>query len=271
MININIYYFFNKFFCCLLLLLIETIFYCLEDKLIIIPEMHYYNNNQILKLLTPSKQCKPFSPKTLFFVSKFRFNTSLNSSEIRIINYKNSRNSFVTYYMDDEEYFQYEELLSEQGIIRSHNIFGDNNFYLSKRIMKKLRNNRKLFKINSFIKYHSLPEISTFWKDKLYFNYLEMKKKYYQDYNFMPETFIYPRDKLIINKKFEKYNFKLNDLWFVKPTRKFGGRGISILHSLSDIKEKTFLITKYITNLDLIIIFFFLRGKKKNKNFNVFI
>ena len=79
-----------------------------------------------------------------------------------------------------------------------------------------------------------------------------MRNKFKEDYNYMAETYYYPGDKSIILNKFSNYTFNINDLWLVKPPYDYGGNGIHILKSLNEIKLKQYLITKYITNLDLI-------------------
>ena len=79
-----------------------------------------------------------------------------------------------------------------------------------------------------------------------------MKKIYNEDFNFMPETYIFPDDKYTINKKFMNYSLDINNLWLVKPSNLFGGKKIMILESLTDIKLEKFVITRYITNINLI-------------------
>jgi hypothetical protein len=79
-----------------------------------------------------------------------------------------------------------------------------------------------------------------------------MKEEFNEDYNYMAETYYYPHDKKIIKEKFRKYELNMNDLWLVKPAHLFGGYGIRIFESLKDIKAKNYLLTKYISNLDLI-------------------
>ena len=73
-----------------------------------------------------------------------------------------------------------------------------------------------------------------------------------EDFNYIPETYYYPNDKDIIQKKFGNYEFDINNLWLIKPTNRFGGSGISVFKSLNKIKYKNFVITKYIKNINLI-------------------
>jgi tubulin polyglutamylase TTLL4 len=154
--------------------------------------------------------------------------------------------------MGDEEYEQYEDLFSNHSLIKSENLFGDNNFYLSKRSVNLMRKNSKILNVNIFKKYYRFFGYQVLMKDTLYKNYLKIKNEFSEDYNFMPETYYYPDDKYIIYEKFRNYTLNINDLWLVKPAHRWGGRGIKILESLDKIEKETYLINKYITNLDLI-------------------
>lgn len=68
----------------------------------------------------------------------------------------------------------------------------------------------------------------------------------------MPETYNFPEDKEIINNKFKNYILNISDLWLVKPTNLFSGINIKIFKSLNETELETYVITKYITNIDLI-------------------
>ena len=79
-------------------------------------------------------------------------------------------------------------------------------------------------------------------KDGLYMNYKNMKKNYKNDFNFMPETYYYPNDKDIILKNFKNYTLNIDNLWLVKPSHNYGGKGISILESLDKIKKDEYIL-----------------------------
>ena len=81
----------------------------------------------------------------------------------------------------------------------------------------------------------------------------------------MPETYIYPEEKDLINNKFKDYKLNIKDLWFVKPFDLYAGKGINIFDSLEKIELNEFLITKYITNLHLI------NGKKYDLRLHVLV
>ena len=137
-------------------------------------------------------------------------------------------------------------------LVRSYNIYGDHNLFFSRRTIKFIQNGNFTFQVNKFKKYNFLFGYEEFDKDNLYMDYFKMKKEFNSDFNFMSETFIYPNDKLEIEKKFVNYKLDINDLWLIKPINDFGGNGIIILNKLKEIKRDSYLLTKYITNLDLI-------------------
>ena len=91
-------------------------------------------------------------------------------------------------------------------------------------------------------------------KSSLYENYIKIKEFFPSEYNYMMETYSYPEDKDIINKKFINYSFEKSskdNLWLIKPKLGKFGKSISILKNISEIKND-FLITKYLYNPHLI-------------------
>ena len=235
----------------LYILFIKYIFF-LPSNIMNIPELKDYNN-QKLNILVPSKKCY-YPYETLYFNSKFR-NTSLTKNiTIKTINLnKYQKNYFVTYYINNYNYYIYFDLLEKHGLLRSHTNLGIHNLIIDVRFQTNFNIKSKINNINKNTKiYQYLNAYYLLKKDILYKNYYSMKKEFNEDFNYMPETYYYPKDKKIINKKFNNYILNLDNLWLVKPTNKYGGKGISILHSLKDIEIKEYVITKYIMNLDLI-------------------
>ena len=84
-------------------------------------------------------------------------------------------------------------------------------------------------------------------KNKLHDFYYKMKLNFSNDYNFMTETFILPKDKLKEEKYFKNYNLTNDNLWLVKPYDQCGGDGIFFLKKYENIPSNS-IITKYITN-----------------------
>ena len=131
------------------------ILFFIDINLTDIPELEFYNN-QTIKLLIPSKICKPPSLKTLFLTSDCRNDSEELNNKYKIIHYKNKKNSFITYYRDDQEYKQYEKLLFFQGIIKSYNIYSDNNIYFSVITNELVKKNKLLNTPNTFQKFDKL-------------------------------------------------------------------------------------------------------------------
>ena len=79
-----------------------------------------------------------------------------------------------------------------------------------------------------------------------------MKEYFNNDFNYMTETYYYPENKNLIETKFSNYKINISNLWLIKPKNKYEGKGIFIFNSLKNIKNRQYIITKYITNLNLI-------------------
>ena len=217
-----------------------------------IPEL-FYHPNQTLQIIAPDERYKDSCSLTLYFTSYFRKTNISNDFEIKQINLKD-KNYFVSYFMDNNNYYPYIPLLNAHGLIRSNYKYGYNNLIISGIKKNSLNQNQSnSYDLSKYQKvYQYLSGNFFFQKNILYRQYLSLKKSFIKDFDYMPETFNYPDDKKIIEIKFSNYILNLSDLWLVKPTNKCAGEGIKLFKSLKDIKYKEFLLTKYITNIDLI-------------------
>ena len=88
-------------------------------------------------------------------------------------------------------------------------------------------------------------------KDLTYKNYFKMRKKFPEDFDYMPETFAYPEEKHIIENTFTNYTLDENDLWLIKPKTGSLGEGIYIFQNLTSTPD-VYLLSKYISNPHLI-------------------
>ncbi len=251
--NFSNYYHLNKYYLSISILFNIIIVYITYEKKINqvnIPELNYYNS-QTLKFLFQSKTC----PLTLFLFSSIKKNN--DSIPIKEINLKD-KNYFITYFEDDGNYNQYYEILRKNGLIKSKYKYGKHNLFISKLFNDYFSGkNYDIYDLDKFQKvYRFYSSYYLFNKDIFYKFYAEMKTHFYEEFKYMPETYIYPEQKDVIFNKFKNYNLDLNNLWLVKPNDKCAGIGISLFNSLENIKFKEFVITKYITNLNLI------KGKK---------
>ena len=94
------------------------------------------------------------------------------------------------------------------------------------------------------------PLDNTF-KDGLNRFYNKKKAKFPEDYNYIPETYLFPDNKYDILSKFSDYQYNPEDVWLFKPARNSFGHGIKILDNYDDIKNdknKRYLISRYIMN-----------------------
>ena len=220
-----------------------------------IPELNYYKK-QTLNLLVPSKKCKMPSPRTIYFKSEVRTEKEYKNIKLEKVTFNETqRKYFVTYLTGNDMYFNaFLDILNNNGLIRSFSITNDHNLIIKMFYEDDLRRNKiKLNDINKYQKiFHFIGNNEFFYKDKLYLNYLKMKKIFPTNYTYMPITYIYPRAKNLIEKIFKNYTFNLKNLWIVKPTKLFSGIGIHIFKSLEEEKAKQFLISQYLKNPHLI-------------------
>ena len=181
----------------------------------------------------------------IFFSDYKKYNESIQTNKINL----KDKNYFVTFHASDSVYNDYFEILQKHGLIKSNYKYGKHNLFLSKLtdnyVKENYYNMHNLDKFQKVYKYYSSYYV--FNKKNLYELYIEIKNKFFGDFNYMPETYIYPTQKDLIYDKFKNYQFDVNDLWLIKPSDKYGGKGITILSSLDEILIKEFVITKYIT------------------------
>ena len=123
-------------------------------------------------------------------------------------------------------------------------------------IIWKLLKQDKMFpllkELNKYQKYNHFPitwQLSR--KDNLYNNYKKLQIKFPNDFKYMPETYVLPKDKEIFTLQIQNYELNKNNIWLLKPVASSRGRGIRILTNFNDIPEKT-IITHYISNPHLI-------------------
>ena len=239
----------NKLYILLLILLLNNLYSKYElSNPTNIPELSYINN-QSIQILIPKKKCYP----TLFMETENKSYNTRNNYRIKKINLKN-KNYFVTFYQCEKSYDQYLNLLKENGLIRSQYKYAKNNLFLC-----SIQNNASIIKednnynLDIYQKvFRYLNSEYLFRKNILYKSYISMKKLYFNDFDYMPLTYNYPDDKELIDNKFKDYILDINDLWLIKPTNLYLGINVEIFKSLKEIKMKEYVITKYITNINLI-------------------
>ena len=207
---------------------------------------------QKLALLVPSSG--PYHPRTVYFSNdpKLNENTQKNvkTEEVEI---KEKKYMFL--------YKAYKNLplclsgpMRYNGVIRSK-LFDNTN------IIWKLMKQDKMFpfleQLNKYQRFNHFPmtwQLSR--KDNLYRNYFKLHTKFPNDFKYMPETYVLPKDQEIVNEKLKDFNLKdKTNLWLIKPVASSRGRGIRLLTDLESLPKKN-IITHYIYNP------FLINGKK---------
>lgn len=221
-----------------------------------IPELLYYKH-QKLYILAEKNKANDLCPLTLYFSLNFTDNNVMTEYEIKQINLKD-KNYFVSFYGNNLNYIEHFKILNENGLIRSKYIHGNNNLFISPVLKSSFKAEKEnLYDLSNYQKvYQYISGNLVFNKNSLYTQYIRLKNLFFLDFDYMPKTYNYPEDKYLIEKKFSNYKLNLSDLWLVKPIDKYGGEGIKFLKSLKDITFNEFIITQYISNIDLI------KGKK---------
>ena len=203
---------------------------------------------QKLKFLCPPSNL-PYHPNTLFFYYDPKLNKN-PQTKLKIIDYEIKERKFMVLY---KAYQNLPLCLSEpmkyNNIIRTK-LFDNTN------IIWKLLKQDKMFpllkELNKYQKYNHFPitwQLSR--KDNLYNNYKKLQIKFPNDFKYMPETYVLPKDKEIFTLQIQNYELNKNNIWLLKPVASSRGRGIRILTNFNDIPEKT-IITHYISNPHLI-------------------
>lgn len=126
----------------------------------------------------------------------------------------------------------------------------------STNIIWKLLKKEKMFplleNINKYQRFNHFPmtwQLSR--KDNLYSNFKKMKEKFPNDFNYMPETYVLPKDSEAFLPKIENYKMTKENMWLFKPVASSRGRGIRLMQNPDNLPSKG-LVTKYIYNPHLI-------------------
>lgn len=213
------------------------------------PELENVETQKLLFLI-PSKE-GPDHPKTLYFlndpeINNNKFPKDLATKEVEI---KDKR--YMIFYK------AYKNLpLCLSGPMKYNNVIRSKLFENTNVIWKLLKQDKMFPLLRDLHKYQRFNHFPMTWqlsrKDNLYNNYLKMKAKFPDDYKYMPETYILPKDKEIFNEKIKDFSLEdANKLWLIKPVASSRGRGISLLTDPGKIPKKA-LVSHYISNPHLI-------------------
>ena len=205
---------------------------------------------QTIKFLNPSED-GPHHARTLFFMNDPELNSNKSSNGLNLTEYVIKKKKFMVLYK------AYKNLpISLSGPMKYNQIVRSKLFENTNLIWKLLPKEKMylLFKkLNKFQKYNHFPIA---WqlgrKDNLYINYLKMKKKFPNEYNYMPEVYLLPKDKEVVDEKLKEYNvFDRENLYIIKPVASSRGRGVRVLTDVTTLPNKG-IVEKYISKPHLI-------------------
>ena len=215
------------------------------------PELEYVNS-QIITLLVPPIT-SPYHPRTVYFINDPNLNENLPlPDKYKTVDVKITEKKFMFLYK------AYKNLpLCLSGPMKFNRVIRSKLFDNTNIVWKLMKQDRMFPFLKTLNKYQKFNHFPMTWqlsrKDNLYNNYYKMKTKFPNDYNYMPETYVLPKDyDIFFNEKLK--DFDLNDktkLWLLKPCASSRGRGIRLLTDLEDIPKKT-IATHYIYNPHLI-------------------
>jgi len=211
----------------------------------IFPEFKNYTSQKLL-MMNPSPRCK-IPQRTIFFQYPSFMESNINGgvSEIEIT---------------DKEYFvgaiqqiglrvnststfkSIKRALEINNIIRLFHKDDPNLYWRNHRSKSVVQSDiNKYQRVNHMLMFHEICR-----KHLLYKNYDIYRKKYPNDYNFMPETFTYDHFDEFKNL-FKDYKVSKDNLWLIKPRNAMTGRGIRFLKNIEDVREHD-IVTRYIAD-----------------------
>ena len=205
---------------------------------------------QTIKLLVPPEE-GPHHPRTIFFLNDPEINSNKKSQNLNLTELEIKQKKFMILY---KAYKNLPQCLS--GPMKYNQVVRSKLFTNTNLIWKLLPREKMyplLRKLNKFQRYNHFPIA---WqlgrKDYFLTNYEKMKKKYPNEYNFMQDTYILPKDKEIVDEKLKEYNiFDRENIYIIKPVASSRGRGVRILTDITTLPQKG-MVQKYIYNPHII-------------------
>ena len=221
---------------------------------LLIDHLRTYDYQRLI-LLKPSPFCPNPHPRTIYYSSvkpkedPYQYKYVENTEEVIIKNpkYFVITNTFSTNY--NVKYFA----ANYNGVF-TNNTSGWNFNYLWKNVNFDPYDKGSYHIKNKYQFIGRFPVEHTY-KDGLNRFYNKLKEKFPEEYNYIPETYLYPDEKTEIYNKFHNYKYDPKDVWLFKPARDSFARGIEILENYTEIEKtkfKHFLISRYIMNPMLI-------------------
>ena len=213
------------------------------------PELENVTSQTITLLIPPSTG--PSHPRTVYFINDPELNENkpnkFKTQDVQIVEKK-----FMFLYK------AYKNLpLCLSGPMKYNRVIRSKLFENTNIVWKLMKQDRMFEFLKTLNQYQKFNHFPMTWqlsrKDNLYNNFFNMKTKFPEDYTYMPETYVLPRDHdFFVNEKLK--DFSLDDktkLWLLKPVASSRGRGIRLLTDLENIPKKM-IVSHYIYNPHLI-------------------
>ena len=205
---------------------------------------------QNIRLLYPSEE-GPGHPRTIFFLYDPEINSNKKSQLFNLTQIEIDQKKYMITY---KAYRNVPQSLS--GVMKYNQVI-KSKLYTNTNLIWKLLDKEKMYpllrKLNKYQRYNHFP---TCWqlgrKDNLYINYMKMQKKFKNEFNYMPEKFLLPQDRDLVQEKMREYNiFNIKEIYIVKPLASTHGKGVRILTDTTTVPTKG-ILEKYIYNPHLI-------------------
>ena len=207
---------------------------------------------QELELISPKydKFCKCY-PKTVFFKNKMQKSrneeiyTNFKITNKNITDSKYIVYSFITNYRNNHVITMKKVLNWSKIPILKYSFNPNFLFYEAEDNF----NIETISNINKYTVYRAILKGTHIGpKDEAYYLYLQMKKKFPNDYNFMFESYFMPKEEDKIIKKFKNYNLTEDNLWLCKESFGSLGIGIKILKTYDNFINCKGIISRYLHN-----------------------
>jgi len=214
------------------------------------PELEYVNSQTITLLIPPASG--PNHPRTVFFINDPKLNENLPLKNYKTVDVEITEKKYMFLYK------AYKNLpLCLSGPMKYNRVIRSKLFDNTNIVWKLMKQDRMFPFLKTLNQYQKFNHFPMTWqlsrKDNLYNNYYNMKMKFPDEYKYMPETYVLPRDHdIFVNEKLK--DFDVNDktkLWLLKPCASSRGRGIRLLTDKENIPKKI-IATHYIYNPHLI-------------------
>lgn len=226
------------------------------------PELENITSQTLLYLIPPSNG--PSHPKTIFFLNDPELNANKFTQGFKTTEIENKDKKFMVFYK------AYKNLpLCLSGPMKHNNVIRSKLFENTNIIWKLLKQDKMFPLLKELNKYQRFNHFPMTWqlsrKDNLYNNYMKLKTRFPEDFKYLPETYVLPKDLDIFQERIKDFDLEdVNNLWLIKPVASSRGRGIRLMTDPSTVPKKT-LITHYIPNPHLI------NGKKYDMRIYVLI